>query len=122
MFVDMTSDCNFKLFQSKLRGYKTDSGGGLSQAVCPWGALNILGFEQLGAFEASPFASIFLEHNKFLSLQMGMRKSDTSVGTTIGIKTKRTRLKGVEFPRFDRSKVTIDVHAKSRCDYLLILR
>ncbi len=105
MFVDMTSDCNFKLFQSKLRGYKTDSGGGLSQAVCPWGALNILGFEQLGAFEASPFASIFLEHNKFLSLQMGMRKSDTSVGTTIGI------------------KVTIDdVHAKSRCDYLLILR
>jgi hypothetical protein len=32
---------------------------------------------------------------------MGIRKSDTSVGTTIGIKTKRTRLKGVEFPRFD---------------------
>jgi hypothetical protein len=53
---------------------------------------------------------------------MGIRKSDTSVGTTIGIKTKRTRLKGVEFPRFDLSKVTIDVHAKGRCDYLLILR
>jgi len=52
---------------------------------------------------------------------MGIRKSDTSVGTTIGIKTKRTRSKGVEFPRFDLSKVTIDVHAKSRCDYLLIL-
>ncbi len=30
---------------------------------CPWGALNILGFEQLGAFEASPFASIFWKQN-----------------------------------------------------------
>jgi hypothetical protein len=29
---------------------------------CPSGVLNTLGFEQFGALEAWPFASIFLKH------------------------------------------------------------